>query len=517
MRTRSQHSAVCCLAGLLLLAAISVQAGTGEGPERKIRLPKSQGTVYELLEIISRRSGYLFIYENAAINNEQNAGIKKGRYTVEEAVRIVTGNPQLNLRLIGKHILIQQPVLQETGGTPPPGAPKDSAAYFSIEGRLTDRYTGEPVAYATVGVPTNAIGTVSHQDGSFRLRLPVSLEDSRLRISHIGYTAYEAGVLSLQGQPQEIQLEPRVISIQEVVVRLVNPLRLLHEMIEKREQNYAADPVYFTSFYREGVERKKGFINLSEAVFKVYKAPLGNSASDQVKLLKMRRITNEGEKDTLILKMKSGVSSCLMLDVIQNLPDFLLPGNEPQYNYVQSDITEIDNRMAYVVSFEQKKEITEPLYTGELYIDAENSALLAARFEVHPKHIEKATGMFVTRKSRSLRISAQKAVYQISYKPWNGKYYINHIRGDLSFKVRKSNRLFGASTLHTWFEMATCRIENDSVTRFPRNEILQTRTIFADPRFTYYRSFWDNFNIILPEGQLHEAISKINSKIEVEN
>ncbi|GHT29566.1 hypothetical protein AGMMS49574_06670 [Bacteroidia bacterium] len=43
---------------------------------------------------------------------------------------------------------------------------------------------------------------------------------------------------------------------------------------------------------------------------------------------------------------------------------------------------------------------------------------------------------------------------------------------------------------------------------------LQTRTIFAETNFAYDNLFWENFNTILPKGQLNDAINKITSKIE---
>lgn len=74
-------------------------------------------------------------------------------------------------------------------------------------------------------------------------------------------------------------------------------------MLDERRSNYSQHPIYLTTFYREGVERKKGLVGLTEAVFKVYKASYhSNALADQVKLLKMRRISNEQEKDTLITK-----------------------------------------------------------------------------------------------------------------------------------------------------------------------------------------------------------------------
>ncbi|MDR1258144.1 MAG: carboxypeptidase-like regulatory domain-containing protein [Tannerellaceae bacterium] len=501
---------------LLLLAASHhlLRADDEDGLERRIRLPKSKGTVYELLEKVTQRSGYLFIYDNSVVNNEQSAYVKKGEYTIRQAIYEITGNLLLSLRITGSHILIQPPGGgRQTSST----LSSDSAAgHFTISGTLLDRYTREPVAYATVGIPSDAIGTVANLNGDFRLRLPDSLRRFAVSFSHTGYLTqeFEAGLLST-GQTHVFLMEPRVISLQEVVVRLSNPLRLLHDMLANREANYSKEPVYFTSFYREGVERKKGIVNLTEAIFRIYKTPYADPTSaDQVKLLKMRRISNEKDRDTLITKIKSGINASLMLDVVKNLPDFLLPENELQYNYLHSDITVIDNRTANIISFEQKKEINEPLYRGELILDAKNDALLSARFEIHPRHVEKATGMLVTRKSKNLNVTAHQVIYNVSYKPWNGTYYANHIRGDLYFRIRKRNQFFGSTTIHTWFEIATCKIETTDVSRFTRDETLRTRTVFADTNFTYDADFWGDFNIILPEEKLGEAISRITSKIE---
>ncbi|MDR1499699.1 MAG: carboxypeptidase-like regulatory domain-containing protein [Tannerellaceae bacterium] len=508
MRALSPYWPLCCLAFLFIAAS---PLPDDDGLERKIKLPGSKGTVYELLEKVTERSGYLFIYDSSVVDNERPALLKGGEYTVREAIQEITGSRHLNLRITGSHILIQSLPYRASS----PTLADSASGHFTIRGRLLDRYSGEPVAYATVGIPDHATGTITNRDGDFRLRLADSLGSSLVSFSHIGYLGRELEALSLTGGDHVFRLEPKVISIQEVVVRLTNPLRLLHDMLERRDSNYSREPVYFTSFYREGVERRKGFVNLTEAVLRIYKTPYDAATSaDQVKLLKMRRISNEKEQDTLITKMKSGVNAVLMLDMVKNLPDFLMAENEHMYNYIHGDIAVVDNRVANMVSFEQKDGISEPLYRGELFIDAGNDALLSARFEVHPRYVEKATSMLVTRKSKNLRIDAQKVVYNVSYKPWNGTYYANHIRGDLYFRIKKKNRLFAHTTVHTWFEMVTCKIDSGDVNRFTRDETLRTRTIFADTDFTYDNDFWGNFNTIPPEEELNEAIGRITSKIE---
>lgn len=102
------------------------------------------------------------------------------------------------------------------------------------------------------------------------------------------------------------------------MIRRSEPKKLLREMIERWEQNYSHAPVYLTTFYREGVQLKNKFQNLSEAVFKVYKTSSHSVVPDQVKLLKMNRLSNVAAKDSLLVKVKSGIQVCIQMDIIKD-------------------------------------------------------------------------------------------------------------------------------------------------------------------------------------------------------
>lgn len=501
-----------------LLLCVAIRLSAIDDPDvlnRIIKLSRHKDTIYRLLSKVSEQSGFLFIYDSNIVNNEKEVRIKGGKYTIRHAIYEITGNDQLGLRVIGNHILISKPTdskppVMETMNVEP-----DSIPYFTLEGKLQDKYDNSPIAYATLSVPGTSIGSVANQNGEFRLTLPDSLAQAPVIFSHLGYQPQTITASLLASKHNTIALEPKVMPLQEVVVRIINPLRLLREIMKNKEKNYSQSPVYLTTFYREGIERKNKFVSLTEAVFKIYKAPyLHHQTSDQVKLLKMRRISNEKEKDTLVTRMKAGINASLMMDIMKNPPEFILSDYENIYVYASTDIVTIDDRLANVVSFEQAKSMQEPLYRGELYIDSENSALLRARFEINPQYVNKAADMFIERKSRHIHITPQKVEYTISYKPWNGTYYINHIRGDLYFKVKKKKQLFGNMNLHAWFEMVTCKVDTLQINRFTRYERLSTRTIFSDTHFIYDESFWGDFNIIPPEERLNEAISKISSKIE---
>lgn len=485
-------------------------------PLPSVRLSRGRHSVYQWLARITDSTGYLFIYDSRTIDNDRIVRLGGGDYALPDLIRRITGNPAIEARRIGNHILLQPGTGRSAGPVVSPDLPdRSDPVYFTVEGKLQDRYSGEPIAYGSIGLKEVPLGTISNQNGEFRLLIPDSLRQASLLFSHLGYRPEEIGCGELEKGHLLIALEPKVIPIQEVVIRRTNPLRLIEEMVAHTQANYPQKQVYHTTFYREGVELKKRFVSLTEAVFKIRKTPYyQQAAADQVKLLKMRKIFNRQEKDTMVTKMKSGIWACLYLDVMKHWPDFLEPGSENTYQYVHTDITVIDERLANVVSFEQRQGVNEPFYKGLLYIDMENAALIRAEFEINPRYIRRAAAMLVERKSRELRIIPTQVKYTVTYKPWNGTYYIHRVRGDLHFKIKKRKQLFNTTSLHTWFEMVTCKTDTFDVTRFSRSETLPTQTIFSETHFTYDAGFWEHFNVILPEESLSDAIEKITAQIE---
>ncbi len=493
-----------CLLLLLLGAALRAEGGD-DWLDRKLSMKDSKGTRYQLLRQVSDQTGYLFVYDSQVINNDEHVRIRKGEYTLRELVYTITGNRRLQMEFLGHHLLLTLPDVKPIAPRPAP-IPAEPV-YFTVEGIVYDRYTKEPLTSATVSVKSAGIGTVTNLDGRFRIALPDSLRVSTVHISHLGYENTEIKAAIVADKYSDFELEPKVITLQEVVVRAVNPLQTVQKMLDAREKNYASEPEYATAFYREGVEHKKRNVDLTEAVLRVYKLGYQRIHPDQVKLIKMRRIVDKQERDTILTKIKSGVQATLMLDLVKNLPEFLQPDDpQCQYVYAHTDISVVDGRLANVISFEQREGLKEPMYKGQLYIDTENYALLEARFEMDPRFVEKATSMYVEKQSKDYKLTLLKAAYVISYKPSdNGVYQVNHVRGDLEFKARRKRQWF-SNTLKVWFEMVNCKVEPGDGQGIPRSERLPQRAIFSETAHSYDANFWGHFNVIPPEDKLKELI-----------
>ena len=469
-----------------------------------------------MLNLISNVSGYLFMYDSKVINSNRTVRIPAGKYSLKDAIVRATGDNGIRTKIFGNHILLYQKTENVTPAKTEDAPPSNPSitTYLTLEGIVKERESDDPIAYCAVRIEENGAGTVTNQNGQFLLKIPDSLKNAYIQFSHIGYEAQFVPAGLLAENKADVYLETRFIPLDAVIIRLVNPQKLIKDMLAARTGNYSDKPHYLTTFYREGVDFKRGFANLTEAVFRVFKTGYGAQQADQVKMVKMRTISNQQLTDTVVMKMKAGVYACIELDIIKNLPDFLILNDENMYYYTKIAMAVTNERLAHVIAFEQKYGIKGPLYKGELYIDEENFALLHARFQIHPDYIRQAQSMFVVRQGKNVEIIPQEAIYSVTYQQWNGKYYANHTRGDLTFKVRKKKFLTGNSTVHTWFEMATCHIDTLNVRRFPIRENQPTQKILSETNYVYDASFWADFNIIPPEEKLSDAILRISSKIE---
>lgn len=499
---------------MLLSIIAQLHAQNSGWADKPVRITGSGNTRYQWLRQLSDETGYLFLYDSATFDNDAKVQVKKGEYTLRDAIYAITGNRNLRISLVGEnHILIQSPEEKPTTRIIETPAPQPEE--FAIAGTVCDLFSKELLPSVTVSVAGVSIGTVTNGEGRFRLSLPDSLRSSMVCISHIGYERLELPASEWIGKQGVFALEPQVIPLQEVVVRVINPEQTIRRMLDERVRNYSQTPAFMTAFYREGVEHKRRNVDLTEAVLKVYKQGYQRrEQADQVKVMKKRRILDRQARDTVVTKVKSGVLSTLMLDIVKNGVEFLdidCPDNP--YVYTHTDIAVIDDRLANVISFEQKESIEEPLFRGELYIDTENYALLEARFELNPRHVEKATAYFVEKKSKHFKLTLRSAGYVVSYKPLpDGTYFINRVRGDLEFRVRRKRQWF-SSTLNVWFELVNCKVDKDNVEPIPRGERLSQRTVFSEASYPYDFDFWKGFNVILPEKKLKELILNNLTKV----
>jgi hypothetical protein len=511
----SIHAACIMCAGILLLSS-AVAVAQEPLLEKTITIPKQHTTLYNALNLISEKAACLFIYDSQVVESDKKVKLVADNQPLKQVLDNILANPELTYRVIGQHILIYRSHQETiTFNRPQPEVPvADTIKNITIRGHIFDNENKTAIPYATVGILEQNIGTVSNTDGYFALKVPASFSGSSLIVSHMGYMSQGIPIQLLNEQQVDIYLTRRIISIQEVIIRYIDPKSIIEKAIEQREVNNSREPVYTTSFYREGVQKNDRYISYSEAVFKVYKSSYTLSENnDQVKLLKSRKIQDTNPNDTVFLKLKAGVLSALQLDIVKCVPGFLDLTDPILYTYTYSDLVSYNANDAYAITFVQNEGIKEALYKGTLYIDKESFAVLGADFEINPAFLDIAAEDLILKKSHKLNVKLEKINYSIGYTPFNGKYYLNHARCDIQLKTRLRHHL-ASDDFSTFLELATCHIDTANVVKFAKQEVIKPNLVFSDAPYSNDDSFWGDYNSIVPEAKLSEALSRIIGKIE---
>ncbi|WP_149275292.1 carboxypeptidase-like regulatory domain-containing protein [Pareuzebyella sediminis] len=387
--------------------------------------------------------------------------------------------------------------------------------FNEFKGEVLDSDTKKPLVFATLSLENSNISTISNTEGEFSLKVPKEITDANILVSFLGYKTRSIPILQFQEEDNTILMDISITELPEINISIPKDAEaLVRETLQKKGENYFDDPTLMTAFYRETIKKRRRNVSLSEAVVNIYKTPYTSLKKDGVKLYKARKSTDYSKLDTIALKLQGGPFNALFVDIMK-YPEYIF-ANEDIYDYdfTFDRSTMVNNKLIYVIDFKQKQTIKEPLYTGKLYIDAENKILTSAIYSLNITDRDMASRMFVRRKPINAQVWPTEVAYRVDYREKNGRWYYGYSNVLLEFKINWDKRLFN-SVYSMTCEMAVTDWKKDMAADYPRSKdriktsiILSDEAIgFADP------DFWGEYNIIEPEKSIESAIRKIQRQL----
>jgi len=514
MLSENLHIQVLKWLRLLSLLAFSLHMGNvfaqSEILQKQFDFKNSNSVLENVLNDLSKQIGYNFIYNASLIAKNKKVSIHAKQKTLHEILNNIFSDSTLTYQVIDKYIVVlksgKTALIKTIFRT-------DSAEYFILKGKVIDASSHVPLPFASIGLIGTSLGTIANETGQFSIKILKSHLSSVLSISHLGYISLKIPVEQISENLSIFPLERDIISLQEIIIRNPDPLNLIRTAIKNIPVNYVSKAASMSGFYRETIMKDKQYAMVAEAALSIYR-PAMNSVleTDQVRIVKSRKYENSDLLDTLIIKLKAGLNSCLMLDVVKQKTDFLKEENFKDYRFGIPDITKFDGQSAYVISFEQEATIEEPFFTGQIYISMHNYAILGASYEINRQYIEKLKNELVVKNKSRFNIVPTRVAYRISYRLLGDKYILSHSRGEIELKVKKKKQLF-ARNYSVLFEMITSDADTLNVKRFKKTETGHLNGIFSEAVGAYDENFWGNENTIQPEEPLEKALRKISRKI----
>ncbi|MFO7655600.1 MAG: carboxypeptidase-like regulatory domain-containing protein [Bacteroidales bacterium] len=470
-------------------------------------------SIAEALAEIETQISYFFSYNPDVFAGKKPISIKYDTIRLGELLDTVISDTTIHYSVLEKQVVLYRKGVENAESIKQSGL--RSKTSFTVTGTIVDRQTKKPLPFANICVVGKSLGSVSNMQGEFVMKVPGSLWNNSLGISCIGYKTYIRPLSEINNQPV-FELEADYIPIQEVIIRQTEPLLLLKAALKKIPENYNQNPSILTSFYRETIERGNEFMSITESVLHTYKPGyVKTHENEQIKVVKGRKSQNINTGDSLLVKLKAGLNTTLLLDIVRNPADFLQEEYFEVYDYRLADIITDNDRETYVIDFKQKEYINEPLYQGKIYIDVKNLAIKNFEFSLNKEGIEKTGDRFVVKKPRWLVVKPVDANYRVSYREYGQKYYLNFVRSQTDFRIRKKRQIF-SSLYRSKLEMVITDIDTTDVKKFRYKEVAKPETIFTNLIQESSETYWEDFNYIKPDESLEEAVNRINRSI-IEN
>jgi len=390
----------------------------------------------------------------------------------------------------------------------------DTINYKAYYGKVVDSKTSKALPFATIEALGSNAATVTNIDGEFIIKIERKSDVSQVKIAYIGFQnkILELDKLSDKGS-YTVKLEQTAIQLKQVTIRPKDAMELIADVLANIRDNYSDEPMMMRGFYRETIQRGRNYVSISEAIIDVYKGSYVNEYQvDQVKLFKGRKSADVERMDTVLFKVQGGPNTTILMDVVKN-PYILLSEEYLEiYDFRLSDVITIDNRLHYVISFNQKEYVDDPYYKGRLYIEMDRLAISEAEFELNVENQDQAARLFIQRKPMGMSIIPERAAYRAKYTIEDDRWYFTYARAEVKFKVNWKKKFFN-TTYSTMSELAITDRTYEGIEKFAGRERFKSNDILNEKVYIFFdQGFWEGYNVIEPDQSIESAIRKLNKK-----
>lgn len=409
-------------------------------------------------------------------------------------------SPATSIFIVFLALLLSAPVFSQ----------ENNNDYITIEGLVRDKESHRKLEFVHVTVPGTPIGTITNNDGEFLLKLKKSDNINKIMFSHIGYKNTPMAVDTVNMENINIFLAPASKNLSEVIIRGGDARLIVEEALEMVSKNYAQTGTLQTGFYRETSQKRKRYINISEAVINTYKTSYKNKniLRDRVQVLKGRKILSPKTNDTIAVKLLGGPTLPVFLDIVKN-PDILLdPEILPFYKFDIKEIAWLNERPHYVIAFTPQVELPFALYKGLLYIDQEKLSFSRAEFSLDMEDLLKATQAILHKKPFGLRFKPVEVSFLVTYQENNGFLHLNYVRNVIRFKCDWKRRLFSTTyTIVSEMVATDNSVANEGISY--KDSFKKSHSLSDEVNNFEDDDFWGDYNIIEPTESLENAVEKL--------
>lgn len=405
-----------------------------------------------------------------------------------------------------------------------------SQQFITIEGKIVDSKTSEPLSYATIGIAGKTLGAISNANGEFLFHLPESLANDTFYISFLGYKTYKKEVNKVLPKTT-YKLEPQMFHLREVSVSGLSANEIVKRAIKNVKNNYPQSPTIAETFYREYLKEDSVYSRAIEVAATIYSKGFKSDflSTSQFKIDGIRLNKNN---------YRNGMGHVFDLATAWGFISYSLEKHN-SWTYHLDSLTYYNGQLVYVISGVHKKDakVLATKYSSMKtsdgsYIESEpdDSMLVPVRDGLTiQKYIITTDNFFILRFSecRDSRKSKKEfwisnAVkdlfeYSVSYKMEKNYSYPERIlwhdmvshyaNNDLDRFINRSDE---------YAELLINKFDAENVLEIPKNErVNDIWNVSEIEKYEFNSEFWKNYNYMVDDSlriKVFDDLNKTNKK-----
>ena len=353
------------------------------------------------------------------------------------------------------------------------------------------------------------MSSATNSEGEFILKFPQTLNKDTLSISCVGFQTLKVPLATVKGKLRLI-LKSETVNLAEVAIYSGTPQSIVKKAIQNIPANYAQDPFELVGFYREIAKIDAGYLSFAEASLNILMKGYNHQKNKDFIIVNKERNLKKVGDEVVSNPFKASLNGVpfviLENDLIQNPGAILGEHYLSRYDYEITGSSSINGEEAFIITFDQKDNISEALYKGTIVIIKSSYAIASIDFSLSPKgkqYIGSDVPFVLRPLMRLMGYSFQKLNEQLSCRyakiknKWYPQFYsistTHHVKArkqHIDGNLQLSGELFISNV-----NMKPLK-KYDPANRMPRDYSFNKNAV------DYSDDYWGDYNFIKPTTAL---------------
>jgi hypothetical protein len=384
-----------------------------------------------------------------------------------------------------------------------------------IGGKVVDKETKQPVAFAHVGILSKGMGTIANEQGEFYYRFPKIASEEEVVVIHMGYknlkkkgTEFTYGDKTIVFELERVQ----PVIVDSAYVNGFDARGWVGFALSKVVENYSETPIVMTGFYQETLQQNEVYVDIREATMKVEKDPRPKiEVPEKFRALRGRRFESTSRNKVLDDYEFPNGAGIVTRSLDTGLPEYLSAGISDYRFQLDDTIAFYNDKDVYRIRFQPSGPQIRGAKTGIISINRADSAIVRIEYdfttegmdEVFKSSMKNVLGkVFGKNRREAKRISSFT-----NYLPYDNKWFLQDsqllIQTDF---IEKQDTITGTIRLH----FVANEILKSNGNAVPASDQLMDTSLFPSQRIPKYDEvYWGNFNHIIPSPMMRAIIETL--------